>query len=103
VKYGTTVLPMKTFVYMAAGRCILAPALSDTACVLNHENAALVEPDNIDLAEKTIRKIFEDEAWARSIAKQAQLDSKNYTWECRAKKIIEFLNERLLDGKQWNS
>ncbi|MCZ6595819.1 MAG: glycosyltransferase [Bacteroidetes bacterium] len=95
-KYGRTVLPIKTFMYMGAGRCILAPALPDTAGVLNDQNAALVAPDNIDLAVKAIRKIFEDKAWARSIAKQAQLDSEKYTWERRAKKIIEFLNERLL-------
>lgn len=94
-RYGTTVLPIKTFIYMAVGRCILAPDLPDTANVLNKKNAVLIEPDNLDSAQKAMRRIFEDKAWASSIAKQAKLDSKNYTWQHRARKIITFLNERL--------
>jgi len=95
--HGKTVLPMKLFIYLAAGRPILAPALPDSRSVLNHENAALVEPDNLLSAQKTIRRIFEDKTWAKGIAEQAKLDSQNYTWERRAQKIIEFLNERLQD------
>lgn len=100
MRYGETVLPIKTFIYLAAGRCILAPALPDTAGVLNDQNAVLVQPDNLDSAAKAIRKIFEDEGWVSSIAKQAQLDSKNYTWQSRAKRIIEFVNDQFLDSKQ---
>ena len=94
-KFGKTVLPMKTFIYMAAGRCILAPALVDTTGILNEKNAVLVAPDDLPLAQEKMRKIFEDEAWRRSISKRAQLDSQNYTWQSRAKRIIAWLNERL--------
>ncbi len=94
-KFGRTVLPMKTFIYMAVGRCILAPSLPDTADVLNEQNTALVEPDNLDLVTATIRRVFKDDAWRNSLEKQAQLDSKNYTWQSRAKKIIAWTNECL--------
>ena len=94
LKYGGTVLPMKSLIYMGAGRCILAPALPDTKNILNEHNATLIEPDNIDSAQEGIERIFEDEAWAQSMARQAQLDSKNFTWQSRAKRIIAFMNER---------
>ncbi|TDI94345.1 MAG: glycosyltransferase [Caldithrix sp.] len=94
-KYKRTVLPIKTFLYLSSGVPILAPELPDTSGVLNYKNSALVEPDNLLLAQKTIRRIFEDKTWAKGIAEQAKLDSQNYTWERRAKKIIDFLNKRL--------
>jgi len=92
-KYGRTVLPMKSLIYMGAGRCILAPALPDTAHVLNERNAVLVEPDNINSAADGIRRAFEDEAWAQSLAEQAKRDSQKFTWQSRAQKIIAFMNE----------
>ena len=86
---------MKLFIYLAAGRPILAPSLPDSRAVLSKKNAVLVEPDNLLSAQKAIRRIFEDKTWAEGIAEQAKLDSRNYTWQCRAKRIIEVLNERL--------
>jgi len=61
--------------------------------VLNEQNSALVERDNLDLAKKTIRKIFENQSWACSLANQTLLDSQNFTWQSRAKRIINFLEE----------
>lgn len=92
-KYQHTVLPMKIFSYMTAGRCILAPALNGIDDVLNERNAALVEPDNLDLAATTIRRLFDDDDWRHSIAKQARIDSQKYTWQSRAKKTIAFIHD----------
>jgi len=56
-QFGRTVLPIKTFVYLAADRPILAGALPDVSEVLqNEKNALLVEPDN---AEKTANTLTE--------------------------------------------
>ncbi|MCH7675338.1 hypothetical protein IH879_10355 [candidate division KSB1 bacterium] len=60
---------------------------------MNERNSALVERDNLDLAKKTIRKIFENQSRACSLANQALLDSQNFTWQSRAKRIINFLEE----------
>ena len=50
-KVGNTVLPMKTFPYLAAGRAILGPDTPDLQEILQDgENAALVPPDNLDAA-----------------------------------------------------
>ena len=92
-KYGNTVLPIKIFIYMAAGRCIIAPALPDIKTVLNESNAVLVEPDNIEKAAKAIKKVFGEKEWADAIAQKARQDSENYTWQSRAKKIITFMNQ----------
>ena len=61
----------------------------------NRKNAILVQPDDLNAARKAVQKIFEDRTWAKRIGEQAKRDSQNYTWECRAKKIVEFLNSRL--------
>ncbi len=93
--FGRTVLPLKTFTYMATGIPILAPQLPDTAGILTTTNCALVEPDNPAMSERTIRRIFRDKPWATSIGTQAQRDAQNYTWTCRAQKILAFLDNRL--------
>ena len=95
LKHGKTVLPMKLFMYLAAGRTILAPAMPDMMPILNDRNAVLIKPDNLNEAAEKIRQIFAKPEWATSLAKQAYLDSKTYTWQNRARKIISFLNERL--------
>lgn len=94
-KFGKTVLPIKLFQYLAAGRPILAPGLPDSQAVLNDKNSVLVAPDNYEQAEQDIRRIFDNPRWADVLARQAQQDSQNYTWRSRAQKIIAFLNERL--------
>ncbi len=95
LKHGKTVLPMKLFMYLAAGRTILAPTMPDMMPILNDRNAVLIKPDNLNEAAEKIRQIFAKPEWATRLAKQAYLDSKTYTWQNRARKIISFLNERL--------
>ncbi len=104
LKFGKTVLPIKLFIYLAAGRPILAPELPDSRSILNAGNAVLVEPDNIEQAAAAVRKIFSDETWALSLSEHALLDSQNLTWACRARKIREFLVKQLrLDDKSVRS
>ncbi|MFQ5601950.1 MAG: glycosyltransferase [bacterium] len=95
MQYGRTILPIKTFLYLSAGVPILAPDLPDTQGVLHEKNAALVPPDDVESASVALRKLFADRAWAHSIARQARLDSEKFTWQQRAKRIAEFLSQRL--------
>lgn len=94
-KYGKTVLPLKLFLYLSAGRPILAPSLPDMLDVLNDKNAALVAPDNIDEAARAVRRIFSDGDWSDRLAKNARETSQNFTWQRRAERIFEFINCRL--------
>lgn len=92
--HGTTGLPLKTFLYLASGRPILAPDLPDMRTVLNEKNAVLVEADNLGGAVTAVRKIFTDRGWANALSGRAREDAGHYTWAGRAKKIIEFMDDR---------
>ncbi|HEX9655072.1 MAG TPA: glycosyltransferase family 4 protein [bacterium] len=98
VKARKTVLPIKLFQYLAAGRVILAPALPDIQSVLNDANAVLVEPDNLEAASAGLRRIFADRQWSDALARQSRRDSQEFTWQRRAQKIIAFINEKLQEN-----
>jgi glycosyltransferase involved in cell wall biosynthesis len=100
LKYGRTVLPIKTFMYMATGVAILAPRLPDTAGVLTERNAVLVEPDDIEKAKQAMRKIFSNRDWSDAIGRQARIDAGQFTWQTRAKKIVAFLEHQLGEQAQ---
>jgi len=98
LKSRKTVLPIKLFQYLAAGRVILAPTLPDIQSVLNDANALLVEPDNLEAASRSLLRVFSDREWSDTLARQSKKDSEEFTWQRRAQKIISFLNERLQEA-----
>jgi len=87
-RYRRTVLPMKVFSYMAAGRPILAPALPDLEEVLTHdETAILVPPGHTESAATALRDLLLDQRRAGRLAAAALEASREFTWEARARKI----------------
>jgi glycosyltransferase involved in cell wall biosynthesis len=91
----TSVLPIKTFSYLAAGRPILAPRAPDTAELLKDgENATLVEPDRPDLAAAALDRLLGDRVYAAALAEGALRTARTLTWEERAKRILAFLSRR---------
>lgn len=88
-EYGRTVLPMKIFSYLAAGRPIVAPALPDLQEVLEHErNALLVAPDDARAAAEAIRRVARDEELALTLSQAARERSLDLSWRARARKIL---------------
>jgi glycosyltransferase involved in cell wall biosynthesis len=83
--------PLKVFAYMAAGRPIVASDLPSIREVLNKSNASLVEPDNAEALAQGIQALAGDPARAKALARQARQDVESYTWQKRAKKIIDFI------------
>jgi len=82
--------PIKLFEYMASNRPIVASDLSSIKEVLSDKNAFLFEPDNAkDLAKKIQSASSQD---CTRIVSSAYNDVKNYTWDKRAKDIVEFIN-----------
>ena len=93
---GNTVLPMKVFSYLAAGRPILAPDLPDTAELLIHNhNSWRVTPDNRAAAAAGLRQVVNDEPLRARLSAQALDDATRYTWDARAKRIDRFVRERI--------
>lgn len=92
---GNTVLPMKTFLYMAAGRAILAPASLDIQELLRDgDNAALVPPDNPEAAIRRLRGLLNDPEQCERLGTAARADIADHTWPRRAERILDFIQDR---------
>lgn len=95
-RYGRTVLPMKLFPYLAAGRPILAPRLPDIEELLTDEvNAVLVQPGDIAAAASALGELLRDGARAARLAAAAAGAARDLTWAARARTIVDFLSARL--------
>jgi glycosyltransferase involved in cell wall biosynthesis len=95
-RFGTCVLPMKTFLYLAAGRPILAPATPDTAELLKDgDNALLVPPDRPETAGAALDRILADTALAERLGENGARTAAALSWDARAKRIAAFLEQRL--------
>ena len=95
-KFGSTVLPLKLFFYLASGRPILAGETPDVMEVLRHgENAFLCPPDNVDALVAGLRTLLGDPLLASRLATVAQIESQSLTWEARARRIFDLVSSRL--------
>jgi glycosyltransferase involved in cell wall biosynthesis len=92
---GNTVLPMKIFLYLAAGRPIVAPDLPDLREVLTHDvNALLVAPGDDPAAANAVERLIEEPALAHRLAAAAQQTAAGLTWDARADRVLQFLQQR---------
>lgn len=83
--------PLKIFEYMASLRPIITSDLPSIREVLTENEAIFFKPGDVaDLSEKISLVLKQPEAY-RSMAEAAFEKAKNYTWEARAKHILEFI------------
>ncbi|MEP0547238.1 MAG: glycosyltransferase [Rhodothermales bacterium] len=91
---GNTVLPMKTFLYMATERPILGPATRDLTEVLaDGVSARLLPPDDVGSAIAALRDLLSDDALQRRLAAAARANVQ--TWDERAARVLAFVEARL--------
>lgn len=94
-RHGNTVLPIKLFLYLAAGRAILAPRAPDTAELLRHgENSVLVEAGDTDATVTALRQLASDPAESARLGAAAFATAADLTWDARASWISAFLLQR---------
>jgi glycosyltransferase involved in cell wall biosynthesis len=92
---GNTVLPMKLFLYLAAGRPIVAPDLPDMREVLKHEhNALLVPTGDDDAAVLAVARAIGEPGLGQRLAAGARETAAGLTWDARAARILSFLETR---------
>jgi len=93
---GHTVLPMKLYGYLAAGRAVLAPATPDVAELLvDGDNAVLVPPADLDAAARALEALLADDPRRARLAARARETGKELTWDARAEKLEAFIRARL--------
>ncbi len=84
--------PMKLFEYMAAKKCIIASDLPSIRAIISDNECLFFKPgDSKDLANK-IRYALKHKKECNKKAQNAYKKvMKNYTWDNRARKVLEFL------------
>jgi glycosyltransferase involved in cell wall biosynthesis len=95
-EFGSTVVPLKLYLYMGSGRPILAGDTPDIREILeNGRNALLCQPDSVDALVSGISALTNDASLARRLGESSLADSRRFSWSERARKIAAILLDRL--------
>ena len=95
-RFHRTVLPMKTYLYLAAGRPIVAPDLPDLREILTDgENAVLVAPDQVEESAQALTRTLSNREESERLGARAQKDAARYTWQSRGRRIAAFIRKRV--------
>lgn len=81
--------PLKLFEYMASRRPIVAADLPSIREVLNENNCVFAKPDDPEDFKDRIYEVLNNPEHGKNIAEQAFQDVQQYSWENRAKQILE--------------
>lgn len=90
--YAYYMSPLKMFEYMASERPIVVTDLPSVRSVLDDTSAVLVPPNDASALAQGITHLLEDAVFAERIAQAAYRQVQQYSWDKRAKNIMEFIN-----------
>jgi len=86
--------PLKMFEYMTSQKPIVASDLPSIREILNENNAILVRPDDPRVLAEGIQKALKNKDLSGIISQKAYSDVREYTWQKRAKNILDFIIKR---------
>ncbi len=89
--YAFYASPLKLFEYMASGRPVIASDLPALREVLNDKNALFFKPDDAADLARSIKMLKSSQMLGYHLSQQALADVKEYTWDKRAQRILEFI------------
>jgi glycosyltransferase involved in cell wall biosynthesis len=79
---------------MASGRPIIAHDIPAIREILSNEvNALLIKPGESDELIFAINRLIQDKHLAYRLAEKARIDVEKYTWQERARKLLEYLHK----------
>jgi len=85
--------PLKLFEYMAAGCAIVLTDIPVFREVLDDTDAVWVEPGNPKALAKGIMMLLANPQAARTMGESVRRKAFDFTWEARAKKLLELIND----------
>lgn len=88
--YNYFMSPLKIFEYMASERPVLTTRLPSLLEIFTDQSAVLIEPDNADALAAGVRFAYENQETTHAMATNAAQLVRTYTWDARAKAILEF-------------
>jgi glycosyltransferase involved in cell wall biosynthesis len=92
--------PMKAFEYMASGKPVVASDLPSLREIFHHEvNALLVPPGDQEGFRSAIKRLLDHPELAEKLAESARSTVRKYTWENRARRILDFASRLAHSGE----
>ncbi len=83
--------PLKLFQYMASGIPIVASDVPSSREILSDETASWFKPDDEQSLAETIEHVLSHPDEARAKAVRAKEEAKKYTWDARARGILDHI------------
>ena len=81
---------------LSCGLPIISSNLPFNWDILNPSNSIMVDPNNIEEISDSINKIYEDENLRNNLAQGAILTAESLTIEARVKRILSFMESKLI-------
>ena len=91
--YAYYMSPLKLFEYMASCRPIVATDLPSMRSVLDDTSALFIPPSDAMALARGIKRLLSDNEFSERIAGEAYRRVQQYSWDKRARNIIQFINE----------
>ncbi|MCK5416141.1 glycosyltransferase family 4 protein [Candidatus Parcubacteria bacterium] len=92
--YNYFMSPMKVFEYMASKRPMIASDLVSIRELAGDDECIFVKPDDSQSLLKGVERVIDDRDLSNSMAYNAHEAIKKFTWESRAKSIINFIENK---------
>ncbi len=87
--------PMKMFEYLASGRVVMASALPVLSEVLKADNSVVLPANKPEIWANALGELREKDDVRRLLGDNARRTAEQYTWQARAKRILQDLPVKL--------